>query len=274
MNVLLTALMLTSILAQKDLEVTTPEDPERIRVLAIHATNEGRAVTSSDPTLAPVQEFLDTLPYDTFRELSFHELNIAYGEDGQAALNEVYTFHCRPVRLTEDAEVVLEAHVDMKSGDTVVEALRVTGRAARGQGMVFRGFAMPEGEMVVVMSVAEAREDQEGGTGGGEAQDGQEASGGSGSDSSGDTPGSGSQESEASVEPAAPDPNEPEEDKDKEEDRDSMSVSLSPTEEESPLPPELANLEGILRALEEVDRREQAASRSRRYETQIRGAWW
>src|SRR5690606_19294222 len=60
--------------------VETPE-PELIRVLVLHATREGRDAVSLDPTLAPLREWLSELPYDTFREAGFHEVEAPYGED-------------------------------------------------------------------------------------------------------------------------------------------------------------------------------------------------
>ncbi len=266
---------ISALLALKDLPTTTPETPERIRVLAIHGSDEGRAVPDADPTLAPVQTLLDTLPYDTYREVAFEELTVNYGEDGAVKLNDIYTLHCSPLRLTEDAEIVLEAHVDMEEAGRVIEAVRVTGRAERGQGMVFRGFSMDTGELIVILSIAEAKND-DGGTGGSGAPQGQQdpAEGNSTAESSGADPGTGANDPEATEAGETP-PSEMDGEEDENTDPKAMiPVETPPEDEAPPLPTELANLEGILRALEEVDRREQAASRARQYETEIRGDWW
>lgn len=276
MRLLAATLIALCLLGQKDLEPTTPEEPERIRLLAIHGLEEGRNTTQADPSLSSVREFLDTLPYDTYREVAYHEITIPYGEEVSVGLGAIYTFHGRPVRLTDSGEVVLEAHIDMKQGDQTVEALRVTGRAKRGHGMVFRGLSMPVGEMIVVMSVAELPQEGGGKAGAGESQESSSdgTSGNNPSESNGESAGSGAGDTEVPGEEETPVPEE-------EEEEDSTIPSLPPPgegelleEHDAPLPPELANLEGILRALEEVDRQEQAASRTSREKSQLRGAWW
>ncbi len=277
MRLLAATLIALCLLGQKELEPTTPEEPERIRLLAIHGTDEGRSTMESDPSLAPVRDFLDTLPYDTYREVAYHEISIPYGEEASVRLGTIYSFHGRPMRLTDSGEVVLETHIDMKKDDQVVEALRVTGRAKRGHGMVFRGLSMPAGEMIVVMSVAEMPEEGGGQAGAGESQESSSSSSGNNPDQvAGESSGSGSGDSDVTPTPTEePDPM-PEE-----EEEDAPEATLPPPgdggrveEGEEPLPPELANLEGILRALEEVDRREQAASRGHRGTTQFRESWW
>lgn len=274
MRLLAATLIALCLLGQKELEPTTPEEPERIRLLAIHGLDEGRTTTEADPSLASVREFLDTLPYDTYREVAYHEITIPYGDEVSVRLGAIYSFHGRPVRLTDSGEVVLETHIDMKQADQVVEALRVTGRAKRGHGMVFRGLSMPVGEMIVVMSVAEIPQEGGGKSGAGESQESSStsSSGNNSSESSGESSGSGAGDTETPGEEADPMPEEEEEE---------PQPSLPPPgggnlleEQEVPLPPELANLEGILRALEEVDRQEQAASRTNRGTSKLRGAWW
>ena len=259
---------------QKELPSTAPETPERIRILAVHATNEGRVAPEMDPTLAPAAAFLETLPFDTFREVAFHDLETPYGEETTATLNDTYTIHCRPERLTQESEVVLEAWVTMNAGGQTLEALRVTGRAERGQGMAFRGFAMPVGELVVMLSVAEAP--TEGGGGGStdsNGQGGESSSGGGESSPSGNASGSGGDESD----PGTPEEAEPNVPEDGEEEPPPMRVGVPVPKEdgEGREVSELANIEAILRALEEIDQREQAKGRKRRYETQGGGgAWW
>jgi len=279
MNAALAIGLFAALMAQTDLESAAPLPPERIRILAIWATGEAGAEMEFDAGLAPVQDFLETLPFSDFRELGFHDLEAPYGETVQAVLNSEYTLYCTPQRLTDSGEVVMEAHVDMRDGDAFVEALRVNGRSARGKGMVFRGFPLPGGEMVVVLSVAEAREEGSGGGGSGQSEAGQSGSGKRGDGTTaGDAPATGSADGELPAgEESEPDPHAMAE----EEDDGEVSFLLAPAEEgiedldrEAPLPPELANLEGILRTLEEIDRREQTMKRARRFDTQVRGDWW
>jgi len=277
MRPLAATLIALCLLGQKELEPATPEEPERIRLLAIHGLDEGRTTTETDPSLSSVREFLDTLPYDTYREVAYQEITIPYGDEVSVRLGSIYSFHGRPVRLTDSGEVVLETHIDMKQADQVVEALRVTGRAKRGHGMVFRGLSMPVGEMIVVMSVAEIPQEGGGKAGSGESQESSSdsASGNSSSESSGESSGSGSGNTETSGD--TPEPMPAEEDEEEEDPQPSLPPPGDGElleEHDAPLPPELANLEGILRALEEVDRREQAASRTNRDTSKLRGAWW
>lgn len=255
-----------------------PEAPERIRVLAIHATSEGRDRPSVDPTLTSVSAFLEELPYDTFREASFHDFTVAYGEEGRAELNDTYAFLCKPLRLSEADEVVLEAWITMGLGDKRVEALRVTGRATRGHGLVFRGLTMPQGELVVIMSVAEATSEQ-GGSGGGasgsSSQQSQQQSQGSGKggDSEGASGGNSPEQDDEELDPSALFSLE-EREEEAEDSPDEPSMAVEQREADGDQPTELVNVEAILRELEEVDRREQAAMRKRREETRIRGDWW
>ena len=254
-------------------EAGASPESEVIRVLVLHATSEGREAVSLDPTLAPMRAWLSELPYDTFREAGFHEVEAPYGVDTGVAIDGRYTLYCLPREMTESGEVAFDAHIDVKDGDTVLEALRVSGQAARGHGITFRGLDRPGGELIVVLSVAKAAE---GGGGAGRGQRAsQEGSSGSGSDGTAGGGGAGGGDG------APPDSDTPDfalagEERDEPE-SDTGGADSIPAESDDDmpeLPPDLANVEGILRALEETDMREQENARSRRYEVIIRGDWW
>lgn len=274
MNVIVTALLVLSLWGQKELDPSTPDTPERIRVLAIHATNVVEEESAMDPTLAPLRDLLESMPFNTFREIAFRDVTVPYGVDTAVVLNDVYTLHCTPQRVTESAEVVFEAHIDMVRDDAVLEALRVTGRAERGKGMVFRGFALDGGEMVVVLSVARSTDGGDGGAGSGDSQAGEGEAGQSGTS---ETPESnaGTGDMEADQGEADPDTSlEEEEEKEREDDATQSSPAPAEDNDQPALPPELANLEGILQALEAIDQREQSAARARRFDAKVRGNWW
>lgn len=254
-----------------DPEGAAPAEPELLRVLAIHGTNMGRAVAAFDPTLAALETYLAELPWDTFREAGFHELEAEYGVDNSVAIDDRYTLHCMPRNLSDAGEVLFDAHISLAQGDGSVKALDVSGHAARGQGVVFRGLDIPGGELIVVMTIAKAPDAGGGGTGqrpGDESGDGEQGAPegeGSGQGDAGDEEG----EMETPLDPGA---------REAEEEEDAGEAPRQPREDDEdlalPPPPDLANLEGILRALEEQDEREQQNARNRRYDVIIRGDWW
>ena len=195
MSVLPLIYLALAALGQNELEPTTPDTPEIVRVLAIHATDVARGSVVVDASLALVEDVLLPLPYDTFREVAAHEISAAYGEDKSIVLNDDYSYHCRAARLTEEDEVVLEVYVNRTQGDDVLEALRATGRLARGKAMVFRGFEMPEGELIIITAVAQPREESSGGMSGGSDAGEPQGGTGTGSETSEQTDGTGARNS-------------------------------------------------------------------------------
>ena len=264
--------VILALLGQADPGDAPSSEPELIRVLAIHATSEGRASMKFDPTLAPLREYLTELPYDTFREVKFGEVEAPYGVDTAMPISERYAVHCIPLELNDAGEVVFDAFIQLTGDQGTVEALRVSGRAARGHGVVFRGLEMPSGELLVVLSIAKAQ--ASGGGGGGQGQRANEDPG-SGDAREGDGEGGGDGQDGAQAgdtDPSTSVAEDPE--SEREGDADSGMARRYGVDEGLPLPPDLANVEGILNSLEEQDKREQESARNRRYEVIIRGDWW
>jgi hypothetical protein len=270
MPMISTLLVVVALLGQETPQEGAPPGPEVFRLLTIHAQQEGRGQKVFDPTLSSLEEYLEKLPYDTFRETGFHELEAPYGADASVDLGHGYTFHGTPKAQTESGEVLFDARIELAEGESSLRALEVAGRAARGHGVVFRGLALPQGELIVVMSVAKA-EEKGGGAGqgqqqsdqGGEGSDhGQEGDGGEGSGQEDQT---GEEEPAADPQDAAPDVDEQ---------PDASSDEERRNANETPVPPDLANVEAILRSLEEQDMREQKNARSRRFEVTVQGDWW
>lgn len=270
---LLFALM--SLLGQAPEESATTPAAEVVRVLAIQVREVAGATRHVDPSLEGIQELLAKVPGNHFTEIGFHEFDAPYGEDTRVDLGEGYAFAIQPMELTEQGEIVFECHIDLTDANGTVEALRVSGQAIRGQGAAFRGLTLAEGEMMVVMSIAKAEDDSSGGGSGGSGQSTEGGEGGAGKGEPGkDGAGDGQFEEEKEVEPVLPV-------LETREEVDEQEVSAPPSEgivvenvEGTPLSPDKATIEGILRALEEQDMAEQKDARSRRYDVVMKGDWW
>lgn len=256
---------------------TVPEAPEIVRVLAIEARDIPGAARHVADTLAPAKSLLEKVPGNHFTELGFHELTAHYGLAASADLGGGYTLVFQPNALTEDGEVQFDCWIEVERAAGRVEALRVTGRAARGQGAVFRGLKLPQGEMVVIMNVARAEDPSSGGggepgSGGGEG--GAEGAGEVFSGDAGSSGGAGAGDGEAGkgaiVVPELPTRKKPEEVPGS----PSNAVVVTGGPEDDGTTPDLATMEGILRALDEQDLQEQRNRRSRRFDVVIQGDWW
>lgn len=262
-----------SLLGQATEETATVPKSEVVRVLAIRVEDVAGAARHVEPSLEGVQEILAKVPGNRFTEMGFHEFDAPYGEDTGVELGEGYAFAIKPTELTEQGEIVFECHIDLTDGDGTVEALRVSGQAVRGQGAAFRGLRLIAGEMMVIMSIAKADEASDQGSSGGSGQSSQGGEGGGGKGEQGED-GAGDGQMEEEVEPVVPVLESRAEEKVKEESAPPSEGIVVEEREATPLSPDKATIEGILRALEEQDMAEQKNARSRRYDIVMQGDWW
>lgn len=262
------------LLAQPQEAPPTAEAPEVVRVLSIQARQIEGGTRHLDSSLESLRDLLEKVPGNDFREIGFHEIEVAYGDDGVADLGEGYSFHFRPVELTERGEIAYECHIDLGERTGSVEALRITGKAVRGQGAVFRGFALDEGEMMVIMSIAKADEEAGRGKSGGNGED----SGGTGTGNAGaagkDGEGDGGQEKEQAKPEFVPELAARKPDAEPPNTEPSPPAEAAAGEKQNLIPPDKTTMEGILRALEEQDMAEQMTNRGRRFDVVVKGDWW
>jgi hypothetical protein len=263
-----------SIFGQAPEENATQPEAEVVRVLAVQVRDIAGASPHVDPSLESIQALLEKVPGNHFTELGFHEFDAPYGEDTSVDLGEGYAFAIRPTELNERGGIVFECHIDSTDADATVEALRVSGQAIRGQGAAFRGLRLAEGELLVIMSIAKAEDESSGGTskGSGPSSEGGKGAGGKGvpgKDGAGD-----GQMEEEKTEPVVPQLELRAEEDDQEEDVPSSEDIMVEGRESTPLSPDRATIEGILRALEEQDVAEQKSARGRRYDIVMKGDWW
>ncbi len=268
-------LALLALFGQDDtVETTTPTTPEVVRVLAIQARTVEGAPRHLDASLEEVRALLEKVPGNHFTEAGYFELEAQYGQDAVADLGGGYAFSFRPSEMTELGEILFECHIDLKEGDETLEALRVTGKAARGHGAVFRGLKLPDGELVVVMSIAKEEEDAGRGGGGGRGQEG----GGAGDGGAGSPGADGTSDGKTMA---------PEEEPSSVPELQSRERQIEPEPSEETaeggqkvavgngaIPPDRATIEGILRALEAQDMAEQKNARGRRFDVKMKGDWW
>ena len=273
MNTLLAVVALLGLLGQESPEVAPASAPEVIRVRAISGYDTGRGTVELDPELAPLADYLADLGYDTYRSLGFHEVSAPFGQETSIPIDAHYAVHIRPVNVSERGEVLFDARVEWSEGGRTMQALKVAGRASRGHGLVLRGLALPAGELIIILSIARPDE-QDGGAGGGagdQPDDSLGEQGGAQQDPAGEA--GGPQNQNAPMEEPELTPEEPRPEL-RPEESGSPPPPVAESTEETPLPPDLANMEAILRALEEQDMREQKNARNRRYDVIVRGDWW
>lgn len=265
-------LAMLTLLGQDD--TTETASPETVRVLAIEARQVDGAPRHLDASLSGLGELLEKVPGNQFTEKSYIELEAHFGQETVADLGGGYAFGFTASDVTELGEIEFACHIDLTEGDRTVEALRVTGKAVRGQGAVFRGLTLPQGELVVVMSIARADDPPGRGGSGGSGQERGGAEGG-GAGSPGEE-GAGDGDTKAPEERPSPLPELPSR---------QLQVEAEPLGEtterggtvgvgDAAPPPDMAAIEGILRALEEQDMAEQKNARGRRFEVKMRGDWW
>jgi hypothetical protein len=258
----------------ESVKTTTPTTPEVVRVLAIQARTVEGAPRYLDASLEVVRELLEKVPGNQFTEMGFFELEAHYGRDAVADLGGGYTLSFQPSELTELDEILFECHIDLTEGGRTVEALRVTGKAARGQGAVFRGLTLPEGELVVVMSLAQAEDESgRGGSGGSGQEQGGAGDGGAsapGEDGAGDGETNAPEEEPSTV----PELQSRQLQIEAEPSEDSPEGGQTVAAGDGGVPPDRVTVEGILRALEEQDMAEQKSARGRRFDVVMKGDWW
>ena len=242
---------------------TPGEHTEMIEVVAIKARQTG--VPEIDPSLREAEPLLRNLLFDTFELVFREEKPVELGAFGLFPLNDSYLLQVVLGPQLSQQEVGLEVAVLLVTGQQPVNALRASGQVPRGRALVFRGLELPEGELVVLVSVKPPENQDQ--------QDQQQQSAAA------------QQQEQQQQQQEEQDENQQSEDEESQEEQEQPMAQSQPQdqdeeqdaqeqEREQPSPEELQNIEALLESLREQDRREQQDAQNRRQRVIVTGDWW
>lgn len=237
------------------------EEYEIVEMKALRASNEGMAQKEIDPALRGLAPVLEALPFDRFSPIAEETKEAPYGRETLIPINSEYTLSIRPIeRNAKDGLVLLEARIIMSREGRKINALSTRAEAATGQPLLFRGLELNNGELVVVMRLAQ-QDDGSQGSGESTAQDQEKPE---------------QQEAQEQEEQETPPEEQQEETQPGEEENDQAPPPAVEPKETAPEDEkqDMQNIEALLQSLEEMDRREQQELRNQRDHIDVRKGWW
>lgn len=231
-------------------------DSELIELTALRASTEGHGRKSIDPALRGLSAIIETLPFDSFAPIAKEQKEAPYGRETLIPINGDYTLYIKPLERDREAGLVrLDARIVMLREGRSINALNTRAEAAIGQPLLFRGLELPNGELVIIMRLAQQDNESQGG---GEA-------------STQEPPEEQDQQEQQEEPPEEQQEENPPEDQQNEDSPPAPeSAEMKPDEEKQ----DMQNIEAILQSLEEMDRREQQDLRNRRDHIDVRKGWW
>lgn len=242
---------------------------ETVQVVAVQARQTG--TPASDPSLKPFQAALKKLPYDTFDLIYQHEQSAQYGAPSIFPLNDTYTAIATLKGSSSQGQVEIELSVKVKQEQQELDALRATGTIPRGQPVILRGMELPEGELIVLLTVKQPEQDKQQQ----DKQQQQQQQDEQQQQQNEQQQQQNEQEQQNQDKPQKPDKdqnnqqqmaqNQPEQ---QQEDQQSQQMK-EPSQEQ------MQNIEAILESLRETDRKEQKNQvQDKRQRVVVSGDWW
>ncbi len=127
---------------------------------AIQATVEGRNETHYDAGLREIQNALDGLRYDTYRQMAKQQARAPFGQEIEFAIDERYTLYVTPLGRQRNGRVRVETRVEKRLDEydedgeqKTVNALKTTSSVTPGDNLCLGGFPLEEGDMIIVFTV-------------------------------------------------------------------------------------------------------------------------
>ncbi|HNR32830.1 MAG TPA: hypothetical protein PKI11_18205 [Candidatus Hydrogenedentes bacterium] len=236
---------------------------------AIQADAEGRAEPYFDEELEPLKELLSALSYDTFKKLALTQMECTPGEEILLPIDDTFACVVRPdpVAAPEGAPPVpggggltLNAMVvDRSDPDAPVIALAAAAEMPLGQTILFRDIPRESGKLLVFLtpSMGQSQQQQQ------QEQDRNDEQQQSEQQQDQEDQQEDTEQQEQS--PPQPDKENPEEQQ--------AAQEESPAEEQDKEPKDMQNVQAVLEALEELDKREQKLMRDAPALDTLR-EWW
>lgn len=137
----------------------TSTERAHIAMTAVQATHQGFEKKDIDPALEDFREVLRQIErFDTFRLVRRATAAAAYNAESRIPIDDTYCLCVTPRSKVDDGRVKLEARVEMKAereDEEPRDALRIRCMIAPGRKLLLRGLKRDEGELIVVLSLAE-----------------------------------------------------------------------------------------------------------------------
>ncbi len=129
-------------------------EPFRVSMMAVQATNEGRSVKYFGEGLQQVRGAIGGLSYDTFRKLTSIETTIPFDKETKLRINEHYSLYLTPKSTDTQGRIRMRARLTMTSrdGEKTVNALDTVLTMAPGKHLNLGGLRLDDGELVVVLT--------------------------------------------------------------------------------------------------------------------------
>lgn len=148
---------LTVLLAMQASGETVPSTPVTVSMVAVQATNEGRAKKFVAPELRKVRHAIIGLDYDTFNRVREERKSVPYGRESEFAINARYTLYVTPLSRAPDGRIRIKARIVMlprRAGREAIDALNTTLIMVPGKHLNLGGMKLDLGELIVVMSLS------------------------------------------------------------------------------------------------------------------------
>ncbi len=110
-----------------------------------------------DSGLDMIKTALASLPFDRFKRLASERTKTKVGEEATVKIDSRYTLFATPESRSDDGRVRMQVRLEMARGDDKppAKAVDTTLLLAPGKMVNLGGFKMDQGELVIVMVVAE-----------------------------------------------------------------------------------------------------------------------
>lgn len=260
--------------------------PPRVQMLAIQATQEGRAEPFFDEALKDLEEPLRQLPFDTFRQIASEQKECPLNQEATFNVDDTFRVVVRPAEppalpaqpgappaqpgpapgaaggAPQPQVLMVHGRVEMKEGDSYLNALSADAVLPANQFLMFRGIPREKGELLALITPSMGQQQQQ------QQQDQQEQN---------------DQEQEQQEQEQEQEQKEEEEkqqegqtqpDKPNSEENQEQEQQMSEAEEDENKPKDMQNIEAILQSLEELDEQEQHKLREVPNVREVQGAWW
>lgn len=125
-----------------------------VMMVAVQATNEGRATKFFGPGLDKVRSALASFDYDTYTRITSTTKSIPIGKETRLIIDEHYTLIMDPISSVQDGRIRVKARILMKGkGGKIVNALDTTLTMVLGKHLNLGGLRLPKGELILVLTV-------------------------------------------------------------------------------------------------------------------------
>lgn len=262
-----------------------PPPPPRVQMLAIQATKEGRAEPFFDEALKELEEPLRQLPFDTFKQIASEQKECPLNQEATFNVDDAFRVVVRTAELPappaqpgappaqpapapgaagatpQPQALMVHGRVEMKEGDSYLNALSADAILPANQFLMFRGIPRENGELLALITPSMGQQQQQQQEQQQQEQDEQDQQ-------------EQQQDQEQKQDEEKQQEGQTQPDKPKSEENQEQEQQMSEAKEDEDKPKDMQNIEAILQSLEELDEQEQHKLREVPNVREVQGAWW